>query len=48
MSRIVIKRKITLAFKQKQDKVGKFIDMELKKLRNKEACAIYDKSINHY
>ena len=36
------KRKITLAFKEKQDKIGKYIDMELKKQRNKEAKAIYD------
>lgn len=40
---IPVKRKITLAFKQSQDVIGKYIDMELKKQRNKEAKAIYDK-----
>lgn len=38
-----IKRKATLCFKQKQEKIGKFIDMELKQQRNKEAKAIYDR-----
>ncbi|MFA6741857.1 MAG: MnmC family methyltransferase [Arcobacteraceae bacterium] len=38
-----VKRKITLAFKQKQELIGKFVDMELKKQRNKEAVALYDK-----
>ena len=38
-----IKRKITLAFKQKQDLIEKYVDMELKKQRNKEAVALYDK-----
>ena len=28
------KRKITLAFKNKEEKTGKYIDMELKKIRN--------------
>lgn len=37
------KRKITLAFKEKQEIMGKYIDMELKKQRNKEASALYDK-----
>lgn len=37
-----VKRKQTLCFKQKQEQIGKFIDMELKKQRNKEAKAIYD------
>ncbi len=36
------KRKITLAFKQKQNIIGKFIDMKLKKERNKSAHALYD------
>ena len=38
-----IKRKITLAFKQKQDLIEKYVDMELKKQRNKEAVALHDK-----
>lgn len=38
-----IKRKNSLCFKYKQDKIGKFVDMELKKERNKDARAIYDK-----
>ena len=38
-----IKRKITLAFRQKQDLVGKFVDMELKKQRNTQAVALHDK-----
>lgn len=37
-----IKRKNTLCFVNKQDQIGKFIDMELKKERNKDARAIYD------
>ena len=40
-----IKRKITLAFRQKQELIGKFVDMELKKQRNKEAMALYDKVV---
>lgn len=36
------KRKITLAFKNKQDLLGKFIDMELKQSRNTQAKALYD------
>jgi hypothetical protein len=40
-----VKRKITLAFKQKQEVIGKFIDMDLKKQRNKEAVALYDKVV---
>lgn len=39
------KRKSTLAFKQKQEKVGKYIDMQLKKMRNKELQALYDKDL---
>jgi tRNA U34 5-methylaminomethyl-2-thiouridine-forming methyltransferase MnmC len=38
-----VKRKITLAFRQKQDLIEKYIDMELKKQRNKEAVALHDK-----
>ena len=38
-----VKRKITLAFRQKQDLIEKYVDMELKKQRNKEAVALYDK-----
>ena len=38
-----VKRKITLAFQQKQELIGKFVDMVLKKERNKEAVALYDK-----
>lgn len=37
------KRKITLAFKQMQDIIGKYIDMDLKKQRNTSIKAIYDK-----
>jgi len=37
-----VKMKQTLAFKQKQDLVARYIDMELKQQRNKEAKAIYD------
>lgn len=37
-----IKRKSSLGFKHYQKRVGKFIDMELKKQRNKTAKAIYD------
>lgn len=37
------KRKITLAFKKKQEVIGKFVDMELKKQRNTQALALYDK-----
>lgn len=39
------KRKSTLAFKQKQEKVGKYIDMDLKKTRNKELKALYDRDL---
>ena len=39
------KRKITLAFKNKEDKIVKYIDMELKKSRNKEAKALFDSFI---
>ncbi|MBP7251614.1 MAG: hypothetical protein KA986_05520, partial [Aliarcobacter sp.] len=39
------KRKITLAFKQEQLIIGKYIDMELKKIRNKEAKALFDSFI---
>ncbi len=38
-----VKKKQTLAFKEKQNIDAKYIDMELKKQRNKEAKAIYDK-----
>lgn len=38
-----VKRKITLAFKQKQEFIGDFVDMELKKQRNTETLALYDK-----
>ena len=38
-----VKRKITLAFKQKQNLIEKYVDMELKKQRNKEAVALHDK-----
>ncbi len=38
-----VKRKITLAFKNKQNILGKFVDMELKKQRNKAAVALHDK-----
>lgn len=37
-----VKKKQTLAFKQLKDINAKYIDMELKKERNKEAKAIYD------
>ncbi len=36
------KRKQTLAFKSKVDIDGKYIDMELKKQRNKKAISIHD------
>ncbi|WP_419770815.1 MAG: tRNA (5-methylaminomethyl-2-thiouridine)(34)-methyltransferase MnmD [Candidatus Marinarcus sp.] len=36
------KRKITLGFKQKQSFIGKYVDMELKKIRNKEAKSLVD------
>jgi tRNA U34 5-methylaminomethyl-2-thiouridine-forming methyltransferase MnmC len=39
-----VKKKQTLAFKEKQNIDAKYIDMELKKQRNKEAKAIYDKT----
>jgi len=41
-----VKKKQTLGFKQKQDIDAKYIDMELKKERNTEARAIYDKKTN--
>mgnify|MGYP006167605781 CR=1 FL=1 len=31
--------------KNKQDKIGKYIDMELKKIRNKDAKALFDSFI---
>lgn len=37
-----VKRKITLATKAKKDILGKYIDMDLKRERNKDAKAIYD------
>ena len=37
-----VKRKITLATRTKKDILGKYIDMDLKRERNKEARAIYD------
>lgn len=37
-----IKRKLTFAYKHKQEVYGKFIDMDLKKQRNPLAKAIYD------
>lgn len=37
-----VKKKQTLAFKDKQEIDAKYIDMELKQIRNKEAKAIYD------
>lgn len=37
-----VKKKQTIAFKTKQNIDAKYIDMELKKQRNKEAKAIYD------
>jgi len=40
-----VKRKITLAFKEKQEIIGRFVDMELKRERNKEAIALYDKVV---
>jgi len=39
---IPVKRKLSLCFKEKQDFIGKYIDMELKQQRNKEAKPIYD------
>ncbi len=39
------KRKQTLAFKSKVDIGAKYIDIQLKKQRNKEATAIYDKKL---
>lgn len=41
-----VKKKQTIAFKTKQNIDAKYIDMELKKERNKEAKAIYDKINN--
>ncbi len=41
-----VKKKQTIAFKTKQNIDAKYIDMELKKQRNKEAKAIYD-TINY-
>ena len=37
-----IKKKQTIAFKSKQNINAKYIDMELKKINNKEAKALYD------
>ena len=37
------KRKITLATKSLKNSIGKYIDMELKKQRNQDAKALYDK-----
>ncbi len=37
-----IKRKSSLCFKNKQNIIAKYIDMELKKERNKKARALYD------
>ncbi len=39
------KRKITLSFKQKQNTIGKYIDMDLKKTRNTTLKAIYDQKL---
>ncbi|AXK47973.1 hypothetical protein CRU87_09580 [Aliarcobacter trophiarum LMG 25534] len=39
------KRKITLGFKKEQMMIGKYIDMELKKIRNKDAKALFDSFI---
>ena len=39
---IPTKRKITLGFKQKQEILGKYVDMNLKQLRNPTAKALYD------
>lgn len=36
------KRKITLGFKSRQNILGKYVDMELKKQRNSKAKALYD------
>lgn len=41
---IPIKRKITLAFKQSQNKIGTYIDMTLKQQRNPIAKAIHDQN----
>lgn len=38
-----VKRKITLAFKNQQEVIGKYVDMDLKRQRNTQARAIYDK-----
>ncbi|WP_072679623.1 tRNA (5-methylaminomethyl-2-thiouridine)(34)-methyltransferase MnmD [Arcobacter sp. LA11] len=43
---IPVKKKQTIAFKTKQDIDAKYIDMDLKKQRNKEAKALYD-TINY-
>ncbi|AXX91216.1 hypothetical protein CPU12_12335 [Malaciobacter molluscorum LMG 25693] len=39
------KKKQTLAFIRKQDIIGKYVDMKLKKQRNTTATAIYDKEL---
>ncbi|MFA7082910.1 MAG: MnmC family methyltransferase [Arcobacteraceae bacterium] len=39
---IPTKRKITLGFKIKQEKIGKYVDMKLKQERNRTAKALYD------
>lgn len=40
---IPYKRKQTLAFKKQQNLLGKYVDMELKKTRNPNAKALYDR-----
>ena len=40
---IPTKRKITIATKNKQNIIGKYVDMELKKQKNEKAVALYDK-----
>ncbi len=39
---IPTKRKITLGFKQQQERIGKYVDMRLKQERNPTAKAFYD------
>ena len=41
---IPTKRKITLGFKQKQNKIGTYVDMKLKQQRNPTAKAIHDQN----
>lgn len=38
-----VKKKITIAYKNRQNIIGKYIDMELKKEKNNSAKALYDK-----